>query len=54
MRVNDNMEWSGHNMEESFELKEQLGTGSFGIVYRAVHRASQARTHPAATRSATL
>lgn len=41
LHVNRAMEWSGQNLEEVFELKEKLGEGAFGSVYRVVHRSAK-------------
>jgi serine/threonine protein kinase len=38
--VNSILVWSGVNLIDAFELRDLLGEGSFGQVYRAVHRAS--------------
>jgi hypothetical protein len=36
--VDVNYEWSGQNLQDMFELREKLGEGAFGEVYRAVHK----------------
>jgi serine/threonine protein kinase len=35
--VGKNLEWKGSHLEEMFEMREVIGSGAFGDVYRAVH-----------------